>query len=50
MFPMPFESQDHLMPEEYVLKMRNNLLDRCPVSSYKEVSKIILKVRGFERK
>lgn len=22
---------DHLLPEEYVVTMRNNLLDRCPV-------------------
>jgi len=41
---IPWQNQDHLLPEEYVLKMRNNLLDRCPVSSYKEVSKIVLKV------
>jgi len=37
---------DHLLPEEYVLTMRNNLLDRCPISSYKEVSKIVQKDLG----
>ncbi|KAF5843718.1 ABC1 family-domain-containing protein [Dunaliella salina] len=37
---------NHLLPEEYVMTMRNNLLDRCPVSSYKEVSKIIRKDLG----
>jgi hypothetical protein len=29
---------DHLVPEEYVVKMRDNLLDRCPVSDPEEVS------------
>lgn len=28
---------DHLLPREYVLMMRNNLLDRCPVSSIDSV-------------
>ena len=30
---------DHLLPEPYVETMRDNLLDRCPVSSYDEVGK-----------
>ena len=30
--------QDHLLPEQYVVTMRDNLLDRCPVSSFEEVS------------
>lgn len=33
--------QDHLLPEEYVITMRNNLLDKCPVSGYDEVVRII---------
>ena len=32
---------DHLLPLEYVETMRNNLLDRCPVSSLKEVHRTI---------
>lgn len=34
-------AQDHLLPEEYVLTMRQHMLDRCPVSSYAEVRQII---------
>jgi aarF domain-containing kinase len=29
---------DHLLPEEYVVTMRNNLLNRCPVTPYEDVS------------
>eukprot|EP00878_Enallax_costatus_P022583 GHUV01023973.1.p1 GENE.GHUV01023973.1~~GHUV01023973.1.p1 ORF type:complete len:213 (+),score=58.02 GHUV01023973.1:171-809(+) len=32
---------DHLLPEEYVLTMRQHMLDKCPVSSYSEVRQII---------
>jgi len=32
---------DHLLPEEYVVTMRNNLLDRCPVSTIGEVRRTI---------
>ena len=32
---------DHLIPSEYVLTMRKNLLDRCPVSPLKDVYKTI---------
>jgi aarF domain-containing kinase len=28
---------DHLLPEEYVVTMRNNLLNRCPVTPYEDV-------------
>lgn len=34
-------AQDHLLPEEYVLTMRQHMLDKCPVSSYAEVRQII---------
>jgi hypothetical protein len=30
---------DHLLPEQYVTKMRDNLLDKCPVSDFKEVGR-----------
>lgn len=30
------------MPAEYVNTMRNNLLDKCPVSDYEEVSQRVL--------
>jgi hypothetical protein len=33
--------QDHLLPEEYVVTMREHMLDKCPVSSYAEVRQII---------
>lgn len=32
---------DHLLPEKYVTTMRNNLLDKCPVSSWKAVMRTI---------
>jgi aarF domain-containing kinase len=32
---------DHLLPEPYVVTMRQHLLDACPVSSLSEVKKII---------
>eukprot|EP00798_Chlamydomonas_sp_ICE-L_P012309 gene12309-15472_t len=31
---------DHLLPEEYVSTLRDNLLDKCPVSDYQEVRRI----------
>ncbi|KXZ42167.1 hypothetical protein GPECTOR_192g313 [Gonium pectorale] len=37
---------DHLLPEEYVLTMRNNLLDRCPVSAPEEVRRTFLQDLG----
>ena len=33
--------QDHLLPEEYVRTFRENLLDKCPVSSYLQVARTI---------
>jgi len=33
--------QDHLLPEEYVVTMREHMLDKCPISSYDEVRHII---------
>mmetsp|Transcript_20714 Transcript_20714/g.53084 ORF Transcript_20714/g.53084 Transcript_20714/m.53084 type:complete len:534 (+) Transcript_20714:223-1824(+) len=32
---------DHLLPGEYVTKMRDHLLDKCPVSSWSEVRSIM---------
>ena len=29
--------QDHLLPSEYVVCMREHMLDRCPVSTYEQV-------------
>lgn len=37
---MPY-SQDHLLPPEYVLTMRAQLLDKCPLNTYKEVAAIV---------
>ena len=39
---------DHLLPEVYVNTMRNNLLDKCPVSSWKSVSRTIREDLGRE--
>jgi hypothetical protein len=39
--PCLFALQDHLLPEEYVVTMREHMLDKCPVSSYAEVQQII---------
>ena len=33
--------QDHLLPPEYVLTMRAQLLDKCPLNTYEEVARII---------
>lgn len=33
--------QDHLLPPEYVLTMRAQLLDKCPLNTYEEVAKIV---------
>lgn len=30
---------DHLLPSEYVLTMREHMLDRCPVSTYEQVGR-----------
>lgn len=38
---------DHLLPSEYVTKMRDNLLDRCPVSDYAEVGAVTRGVDWF---
>ncbi len=37
---------DHLVPDAYVRTMRQNLLDRCPVSSWKSVERTILEDFG----
>ncbi|KAI3430556.1 hypothetical protein D9Q98_005149 [Chlorella vulgaris] len=37
---------DHLLPSEYVVTMREHMLDRCPVSSYEEVRQTIVEDFG----
>ncbi|KAL6763996.1 ABC1 family-domain-containing protein [Haematococcus lacustris] len=37
---------DHLLPEQYVVTMRNHLLDRCPVTPYSDVRRIIIQDLG----
>lgn len=37
---------DHLLPAEYVVTMRNNLLDKCPLSSYEDVRRTICQDLG----
>ena len=39
---------DHLIPEVYVKTMRNNLLDKCPISSWKSVQNTIREDLGAE--
>lgn len=39
---------DHLLPDVYVKTMRNNLLDKCPVSSWKAVTRTIREDFGCE--
>lgn len=40
--PLPLPClQDHLLPEEYVVTMRQHMLDKCPVSAWPEVAQII---------
>lgn len=38
---------DHLLPDVYVKTMRNNLLDKCPVSSWHAVSRTIQEDFGY---
>ena len=33
--------QDYILPEEYVRIMRDYMLDKCPVSSYADIAKVI---------
>ncbi|KAG5557972.1 hypothetical protein RHGRI_008026 [Rhododendron griersonianum] len=37
---------EYLVPQEYVKRMRESLLDRCPVSSYDEVCEVVKKELG----
>ncbi|KAL4448834.1 hypothetical protein ABPG77_007551 [Micractinium sp. CCAP 211/92] len=37
---------DHLLPSEYVLTMREHMLDRCPVSTYEQVRQTIVEDFG----
>ncbi|KAH8931541.1 hypothetical protein BDL97_19G027700 [Sphagnum fallax] len=37
---------DYLVPEEYVKTMRKSMLDKCPVSSYKQVCDVFLAELG----
>lgn len=38
--------QDYLLPEEYVKIMRASMLDKCPVSTYKQVCDVFLAQLG----
>lgn len=38
--------QDYLLPEEYVQTMRASMLDKCPVSTYKQVCDVFLAELG----
>lgn len=37
---------DHLLPSEYVVTMRDNMLDKCPVSTYEQVRQTIIEDLG----
>nr|QKY15035.1 ABC1-like protein (ABC1) [Polytomella parva] len=37
---------DHLLPEEYVLTMRSNLLDKCPVTPFEKIEATFFKDFG----
>ncbi|KAI8564217.1 hypothetical protein RHMOL_Rhmol03G0165200 [Rhododendron molle] len=37
---------EYLVPQEYVQRMRESLLDRCPVTSYNEVCEVVKKELG----
>lgn len=41
-----FNLQDYLLPEEYVKIMRASMLDKCPVSTYKQVCDVFLAQLG----
>ena len=36
-----FNLQDYILPIEYVNTMRDYMLDKCPVSSYKDIAEVI---------
>jgi hypothetical protein len=36
-----FNLQDYILPVEYVNTMRDYMLDKCPVSSYKDIAEVI---------
>lgn len=38
--------QDYLVPHEYVENMRRSMLNRCPVSTYKQVCDLFLAELG----
>lgn len=44
MFALPI--QDYLLPEEYVKTMRASMLDKCPVSTYKQVCDVFVAELG----
>lgn len=41
-----FCTQDYLLPEEYVKIMRASMLDKCPVSTYKQVCDVFMAELG----
>ena len=34
-------TQDYILPAEYVNTMRDYMLDKCPVSTYKDIAQVI---------
>lgn len=38
--------QEYLIPQEYVLIMRESMLNKCPVSSYQQVCEVFKKELG----
>ena len=38
--------QDYILPEEYVRIMRDYMLDKCPVSSFQDIVKVITEDLG----
>lgn len=41
-----FIIQEYLVPQEYVLIMRESMLNKCPVSSYQQVCEVFKKELG----
>lgn len=45
-FSLAINLQDYLLPEEYVKIMRASMLDKCPVSTYKQVCDVFFAQLG----
>jgi aarF domain-containing kinase len=39
--------QDYLLPAEYVRVMQESMLDKCPVSTYEQISAVIQRELGL---